>query len=339
MEPLKAPTEPIKAEAGLSREELEQALEGSTVEQLREMARRLTKSHEGLTEMLADLEAEGQSLREESEYLTSTIDLMMKELHKLNIGAGNTVEPQLDEGPLAFVGRYWEKVKPRDTAYQTSEHVGEIRKPVPFDGTPQPPTAQEIAQHASQQVVQTAQRIQGALGPLWQRTQGFLSEKQSEIAGAVARAKQRARREGAKRPPGSRPDAAEPGAQPDGTSDGKAAQEGNAAASSSDAPTEEAALEATTSSRLPGAEEQSASTILIEARLKVDDGSILTLRVSAADRCKEVAQRFVNENSLKAWFQDPLTAWLKKVEADAEKFPAIVEADLSEIRKQYSKSK
>merc|ERR1719469_1540643 len=111
----------------------------------------------------------------------------MKELHKLNIGGMNTVEPQLEEGPMAFVGRYWEKVKPRDTAYQTGEHVGEIRKPLVTEGAPPPAqVAQEIAQHAGQQAVKTAQRIHGALGPLWQRTQGFINEKQSEITRAVA---------------------------------------------------------------------------------------------------------------------------------------------------------
>mmetsp|Transcript_50946 Transcript_50946/g.100636 ORF Transcript_50946/g.100636 Transcript_50946/m.100636 type:complete len:84 (+) Transcript_50946:3-254(+) len=82
-----------------------------------------------------------------------------------------------------------------------------------------------------------------------------------------------------------------------------------------------------------------ASTILIEAKLKVDDGSILTLKVGASDRSKEVAQRFVQENSLKAWFQDPLTAWLKKIEEDAEKFPVLIEADLMQIRKDFSKNK
>lgn len=53
----------------------------------------------------------------------------MKELQKLNIGAHNTVDPILEEGPLDFVGRFWETVKPRDTAFVTGEHIGEIKKP------------------------------------------------------------------------------------------------------------------------------------------------------------------------------------------------------------------
>merc|ERR1712063_150278 len=82
---------------------------------------------------------------------------------------------------------------------------------------------------------------------------------------------------------------------------------------------------------------QVSSTILIEAKLKLDDGTVEVLQVRAADRCKEVAQRFVQKHSLKVWFQDPLTEWLKKVENDAVTFPVELEADLNEIRKSFSK--
>merc|ERR1712206_32934 len=84
---------------------------------------------------------------------------------------------------------------------------------------------------------------------------------------------------------------------------------------------------------------QMSSTILIEAKLKLGDGTVEVLQVRAADRCKEVAQRFVQKHSLKVWFQDPLTEWLKKVENDAVTFPVELEADLNEIRKSFSKKK
>ena len=42
----------------------------------------------------------------------------------------------LEEGPLDFVGRFWETVKPRDTAYAAGEHIGEIRKPGEKSGPP-----------------------------------------------------------------------------------------------------------------------------------------------------------------------------------------------------------
>merc|ERR1712083_328230 len=94
----------------------------------------------------------------------------------------------------------------------------------------------------------------------------------------------------------------------------------------------EAAVEA------PEEEEQIPSTILIEAQIKLDDGSAQTLVLRATDRCKEVADAFVKEHSLKAWFKDPLTKWLKQVEADALKFPVEIEAELMEIRKEHSKT-
>lgn len=72
--------------------------------------------------------------------------------------------------------------------------------------------------------------------------------------------------------------------------------------------------------------------------MKLDDGSVQTVQVRAADRCKEVAARFVKEHSLKAWFEQPLTKFLKQTEDDADKFPVKIEADLMEIRKKYSKA-
>lgn len=87
-----------------------------------------------------------------------------------------------------------------------------------------------------------------------------------------------------------------------------------------------------------GADEQISSTILIEAQLTLDDGSVQMVHVRAADRCKEVSARFVREHSLKQWFEEPLTKFLKQVEDDADKFPVKIEADLMEIRRQYSKN-
>lgn len=351
--------EGAKAEDGpsrtVSREDLEKALADNTQDQLREAAARLTKSVAGLKEMLADLETEKLALRDEGDELNNTITLMMQEMHKLNINASNTVEPQLLEGPLDFVGRFWEKHKPRDTAYQTSEHVGEIRKPVPGDG--RTPDVQQVVQEAGQQVVQTAQKIQSALGPLWARTQGLIREKQTEaqtawagvLAARSAPPKTEPKKSGKKsgKRSGGYPDAgaAEPAASAAAASSSEAppaavevpaasAADGEAVAPAA-AATE--AAETNDGNRMPGAEERIASTILIEAKLTIDDGSELTLYVRAEDRCKDVAHKFVQDNSLKAWFQEPLTKWLKKVENDAVTFPVQVQGDLLEIRKQFSK--
>merc|ERR1712110_375739 len=85
------------------------------------------------------------------------------------------------------------------------------------------------------------------------------------------------------------------------------------------------------------AEEEIQATVLIEAQLTLDDGVRVPCRVSAADRCKEVARRFVDEHSLKAHFEAPLTAFLMDVENNAERFPVQVAMDLADLREKYSK--
>lgn len=78
-------------------------------------------------------------------------------------------------------------------------------------------------------------------------------------------------------------------------------------------------------------EDHLTSPIVIEASITMDDGSVQMLRVRSADRCVEVAKKFVQEHSLKASFEAPILAWLKKVEADALEFPVCVKGDLLEI--------
>jgi len=122
---------------------------------------------------------------------------------------------------------------------------------------------------------------------------------------------------------GGAAEAEEAEAQPEAS--GGSASSGAAAASSAAA-------------AAPG-EGAESGNLLIEALLKIDDGSVQTLHVRAADRSKDVARRFVQEHSLKAWFEEPLTAWLKKAEAEADRFPVTIEGDLMEIRKTHSKAK
>jgi hypothetical protein len=360
MEPAKAPFAPPPRE-GPSKEELEKLLEGHKADDLKEMARRLAKSHENMNEMLEDLQVEKKSLEEENAELQQTIDRFMKELQKLNIGADNTVEPQLDEGPQIFLNRMWEKVRPRDTAVVVSEHVGDIKKPVldEEDGENSPQGAEKVRQV----VDNVANTIAERAGPLWERGLGAWSNLQSNLQ---QRLNQPApKKEGPKkRKPKAeaRPDVeaapvpaavveaaptAEKPAEVDmeqvaastaasSTATPAKAEEPAPAAAPAAAPAKEA--EAAAEEATKGAmEEQISSTILIEAELTLEDGSKEFLQVRAADRCKEVANRFIQEHSLKAWYGDPLTKWLKKVEADAVKFPVKISGDLTEIRKQYSR--
>jgi len=352
----------------------------------------------------------------------------MKEMQKLNIGAGNTVEPTLDEGPLDFVGRFWEKVKPRNTAYIISENVGEIKKPgeeeplnplqqhgkqvgqnlretfgpiwqkikKPGDEEPQSPAQQqgqqvlqnlretfgpiwqkvknpgeESPQNLQQHGKQVMQNLRETLGPVWQKTETLVEDARDEIVKKAKEIQQLGQQPDVfigQQPPQWR----ERPAESAGTvNDGRAAASAEDAsagpsepasapanvppvpamteAANSEEPSAAASAAASSVSQadefneaaaaaVGAGKEDISSTILIEARLTIDDGSTQTLYVRAADRCKEVAQRFVMEHSLKDWFQEPLTAWLKKVESDAVKFPVIIEGDLLDIRNQHSKN-
>jgi hypothetical protein len=115
---------------------LEAALDAIGVEELASLATCLARNKAGMEQALEDLHSERDHLKEENAHLHNTIEFMMKELQKLNIGADNLVEPQLLEGPLDFVGRLWEKMRPRTASVQISEHVGEIRKPGAEEETP-----------------------------------------------------------------------------------------------------------------------------------------------------------------------------------------------------------
>ncbi|CAK0799329.1 unnamed protein product [Prorocentrum cordatum] len=107
-------------------EDLRSALVGLADAELKEMGRRLAQSRVGLEEALEVELDEGRALKDENDYLKQTIDFMFSELGKLNIKGTNLTDPQLAEGPLDFVGRYWEKVRPRNNTVVVSEHVGEI---------------------------------------------------------------------------------------------------------------------------------------------------------------------------------------------------------------------
>jgi len=281
-------------------------------------------------------------------------------------------------------------VKPRNTAFVISEHVGEIKKP--GEEEPQNPLQQQGKQVAQnlretlgpiwekikkqgddespnslqQQGKQAVQNLYETLGPVWQRAETLVQDAKGEIAkkakeiaekqqlGQKPQKKRERRAESAgtedngqsaasaEDTPASPSEPASAPANVPAATEAANSEEPLAAAASAPAAASvgEANKEKDATAAAVGAgTEEISSTILVEAKLKIDDGSTQTLHVRAADRCKEVAQRFVMEHSLKAWFQEPLTAWLKKVEADAVKFPVIIEGDLMEIRKQHSKNK
>merc|ERR1719265_1814076 len=87
-------------------------------------------------------------------------------------------------------------------------------------------------------------------------------------------------------------------------------------------------------------EEELCSSVLIEAQIALDDGSVEVLRLRAVDRSVDVAAKFLRDHNLKEQqFKEPLTAWLKSVESSAETFPVKAKGDLFEIRQEFSKKK
>lgn len=158
-----------------SHEDLEKALSGLSLDELKGVARRLARTQEQFTEMLAELEAESEALQSESKDLHDTITMMMKEMQKLNIGKGNTVDPILDEGPLDFVGRFWEKVRPRNSAVVINEHVGEIKRKNSGD-------EEAAVPGPLVQGKQVVSNLREALGPVWQRAEGHVKEAKGEFS-------------------------------------------------------------------------------------------------------------------------------------------------------------
>eukprot|EP00913_Durusdinium_trenchii_P004311 g3997.t1 len=365
------------------------ALADKDATELRGMADRLTKGHESLTEawlrgllfaveeMLKDLEIERDLLQKEKGQLNETISLFMKELQKLHIGSQNTVEPMLEEGPLDFVGRFWETVKPRDTAYVAGEHIGEIRKPGEKPEGPNPLAAlkqaalahgvphelpnvnvQEKVQEVQDMGKQAVKKLSTAFeearsSAFWQRAQGYWEEKRSEIAKKVDEAST------AQRVPAGKTRKKEPtvvaveksDAAPSESTTSATTQASEASQDKSTGrgaekpkPVEKTEVPEAKVEKAPEKEEKTdfclnfvvpcgarfpavflfkhkkalstlrcsaketkeksptsrQETILIEAQVKIGDGSVQTLCVRASDRCKDAAERFISENSLKA---------------------------------------
>lgn len=380
-------------------------LSGLSDADLKELCRRISKSREDLDKAFVDLQTEQQDLKEENVQLQGTIALMMKEMRRLNIRAVNLTEPQLDEGPIDFVARIWEKVRPRDAAVRTSMHVGELRKAAaPGDASPVRRVKEQLREQLAQRLAGLSAAVEQVAGGATARPQEAggesaarpgqtLKDRVNERffgAGAPQSEVEASPRGGATpgagasisslfaylRTPSQRqelgPDssgpedaedvsaalhrrgAAAPGAgagEKEGgggcsTSAGSGSGPGSKAASeavsregSDDLGAAAGAAAAAGARAAAAAEGEPDSTLLIEVRLTLGDGSVELVRVRAAERCKEVAARFVREHCLKAWFEEPLRAFLMEVEANAETFPARLEADLLDIRRRFPPKK
>jgi len=393
-----------------------QELRHRSVPELQEMGRRLALGcgHLGATHL--ELLSEQEELQDEGQQIQATIEMVMQDMKKLNIGADNTVEPVLDEGPLDFVVRYWDMMRPRNNTVVVDDHIGELSPSTRSllqgedsdeDGWRErlrglaetrfaeiAGTLEEIkekflpSETAAQNVdgerkgmVTAAMNFRTAAAPLWTQMQrnremnmkfvgrvfsgGGSDNEVDEIGRAVAFAATHGS-EISKMPPVlhaeslqpvlSRELASEPPQISQFTRSPPLAQATEAeheppqssvsgqpvfgpflVAVSASGPTADVASNRANSPPSESDDEAISATVLIEAMIKIDDGSKKPLLVKATDRPKDVAQQFVREHSLKQWFEDPLTKFLKKTEADAEVFPVRVEADLLELRKLHSR--
>jgi len=438
------------------REDMEKALEDKTKEELEQMAHRVARGLDQLLSHLQELQSEQQDLQQEGNTLRETITQLLKDTSKLNIGMDNIAEPEIVEGPLDFVGRFWEMVRPRDNVVQVNEHIGELKRPpsaLEEDGNTSDSRSPALRQ-LSELKEAAAERLAGATAVFGEAAEATAAKLesvealQSSAAKHFETLKEAAveRLEGATtaiseaaeplrvRSDALRQQAASPvsgwfqgsntaGDRTVGFGDMSAYFSGTATPlwqqaadqwrsltssfggnkydtgkADSDDPFDEATDETTTvppslerepsmtkgsaestprsqaSSDLAGASpaaqaapaetngEKSDNTngthenggslssrkpslgsaadcdpasVLIEASITIDDGSVQLARVGTRDRCKDVAARFVKEHSLKAWFEEPLSKFLKQAEEDAERFPVKVEGDLLEIRRQY----
>jgi len=372
-------------------------------DQLRLMGERLVQSYSDCQQALSDMVTEQTELQSEKNRLNETISLLHCELQKLDIRAENINEPQPAlEGPLEFVGRMWEMVKPRDTAQQVSDHIGEVRKPAigggddflvqdvadrlvgqvqrgltdAFESSPSPAEIQRQMQEAGEEMRRVADRVSSAVvevvpdefkgKSLSKKSRRLKKQMRRQFpqswslltyAGETLEAARSGMADlvtGGDTQPSSfdlasRQSAGIVSEQPPSVgsffsylrSPDQLLQELGTDASGPD--DEEADKEQRQQSMDTGSHHTPPadlgrvdSTVLVELRLTLGDGSVQTLEVRAADRAKEVAANFIAEHSLKAWFELPLKNFLMDVEAKAEKFPVRLEADLLEIRRQFS---
>lgn len=417
-----APTEAAVAAPGPSQAELTDALAGRSDWELREMGGRLARGIEQLAAGHEELLLEREDLRAEQEQLICTIKLMLHETLKLNIGGENTIEPMLEEGPLNFVGRYWELLRPRNNQVLISDNIGEL-KWVPHN---QEDVNTSIGERLEQFNATASDRVQNlrgfastqfqemqnttsehvaefvkSLGEAWEERHDVLpmdaaseqisaatqalNEARSQLSHAVSSmqtrpvwqeamdgwpslaawgtshvfrgATEHIQEDDEEVPPEMA--LGVPRHMSVDTDDGcvmnlqdkfpasvGAAQQRRESGQRMDE--EQRKLDAIRALKKKRQEEEEeeqqrrrreeavdVASLMIEAWVKLDDGSIQVARVGARDRCKDVAALFVKEHCLKAWFEEPLARYLIEVESETEHFPAKVEADLLEIRKQY----
>mmetsp|Transcript_13328 Transcript_13328/g.30394 ORF Transcript_13328/g.30394 Transcript_13328/m.30394 type:complete len:425 (+) Transcript_13328:69-1343(+) len=418
----------------LSKDQLEEALCSSSDADLLAMAKRLTRSIEEMESYHVDLLAEQEDLRTESTELKEAIEAKLKDVAKLDIGAMNLREPEIEEGPLDFIGRFWEKVKLRDNTVVVDEHIGELKhaprdgeeaadplsefkeqiniaadafsgmserwreqgsdifqaakdwrrdqtprdeEKIPFEGPRVPPgdTVGKLVSDVQELWPPTADRLSGAVSafaafagsmreqaavkwpglvaPSKYQDWGsgllgpFASEEQEEVSLSLTGAlgfepsSSRSSREDAPLAAATQQPSVELDSNPQESEAGRLQPDETvepvAVDNSSGCLDVELSEDVAAATAQNGEAEDEELSLVIEASITLDDGSVEVLRMKSRERASEAAARFVRDHSLKAWFEEPLRRYLRQVEEDAIRLPAKVTADLQEIRQTFRK--
>eukprot|EP00401_Gymnodinium_catenatum_P079829 CAMPEP_0117491502 /NCGR_PEP_ID=MMETSP0784-20121206/18100_1 /TAXON_ID=39447 /ORGANISM="" /LENGTH=331 /DNA_ID=CAMNT_0005286295 /DNA_START=76 /DNA_END=1071 /DNA_ORIENTATION=- len=294
-------SEASEAVDGSGEDAFQEALSGLGLEELQEMGRRLTKCHMGLLEMLEEFEAEQVELKAENASLHRRISVVMKDVHTLDLTQASGAESSPERRrSLASVGRFWDSVRLKPGDAAVVAEVGQ----------------------------QAAQRLQEALVPLrqgatdfWNATgmNGMVAKETAPPKESHPEPKDKVRVAGEHQTLESAKDVV-PSENTDLAPPVPAAQGGYAPAKR----------------KIPA---PVVDIVIVEAQVKIADGSSHTLHVHMVDSCEAAARRFIHDHSQRAWFQEPLTEWLKRAETDAQTLPAKVEGDLAGMRKEYSRRK
>jgi len=314
-----APFQDSGALVGPSQEELEMAMSEMKMHDLVAMALRLTTSMEKMHGYHDEFAREQSQLKEENLQLQETVGLFVQQTMKLNIGSSNIVDPQIEEGPLNFIGRYWERVRPRANIVIVNEHLGDFNPKCPAASS-----SRSSGTHVGSYVAQDS--VIGVLLAEWFPGPALFQPETTKLAECWQ--------------------------------SGSVAALGSCLTTLSDKSvfgwsksTPETVispvviwpaapfLEPFVSGHVaetPQEEDPVSYSIVIEVLIDLGDGSTQPLQVRSVDRCTDAAARFVCDHSLKGYFEEPLTAYLRVLENQASTYPVKAEAELLEIRRLHS---
>lgn len=308
------------------RKALEEALSGLSDEDLKMMAVRLSKCNGGFHEMLQEAELEREELQKEKVELNASIARAMQEVHR-----------RREAKPPSLAERVVVK-----RAVETIQTINNMQS--------------QVWTNLHQQVAQKSQTFldKGAAflaNRKLANTEAWTEKgkkKKDPEAKLKKKAEKAAKKAAEEAKSGDAANQAKDGVKSEAKDKADTIDEAKAKLKKTEFPSESENMPekvaAASAFRVPTTVVKRkpvvviSAAVVIEATLTITDGSSHVLNVHMTDSCEDAAKKFIQQHSQRAWFEAPLTAWLKKCEAEATKLPSRVEASLPELRKQHSKA-